>query len=172
MVIVPTSITALVYPAQSPSTIDPRCPPASEEYRFLNMVNVDVDIPSSSSSSSDRFYYPQVSLQPDINSEKYWAPKAEAWKDRAVIVVVGGGAKKFHILLTMSQSGHLQENRHVSGGGGKVRGAIFVLRLSDTMDEGGRRYYVDIEPGEWEGEKVAWEDVAEEVVEVRKARGQ
>lgn len=151
MVIVPTSITVLIYPAQPAIRMHPRCPPASEAYENLDIVKVT---PGPSS-----HFYPNISLQPD--NKKYWP--TGAWKERAVV----DGAK-YHVLFTTSQDSEIRENRHA---GSKVRGDIFVLKLSDTVDENKRRFYVDMVPGEWESEKVVWEDLVKKMVKVRKARG-
>lgn len=78
------------------------------------------------------------------------------------------GGTKYHVLFTTSQDSNLRENRHA---GGKVRGDIFVLKLSDTVDENKRRFYVDMVPGEWDPEKVVWEDLVEDMVKVQRARG-
>lgn len=75
---------------------------------------------------------------------------------------------KYHVLFTTSRNSELRENRHA---GGKVCGDIFVLKLSDTVDENKRRFYVDMVPEEWESDKVAWEGFVKEMIEVQEARG-
>ena len=75
---------------------------------------------------------------------------------------------KYHVLFTTSRNSELRENRHADG---KVRGDIFVLKLSDTVDEKKRRFYVDMVPSEWESDKVAWEGFVKEMIEVQEARG-
>lgn len=156
MVIVPTSITALVYPAQSASRTHPCCPAASKAHENFDTIKV-------TPGPSNQFY-PNISFQPlfpDTDERYYWP--TGAWKDRAVV-----GGTKYHVLFTTSQDSKLRENRHA---GGKVRGDIFVLKLSDMVDENKRRFYVDMVPGEWDPEKVVWEDLVEDMVKVQRARG-
>ena len=81
----------------------------------------------------ERPLQPNVSLLPDAR-EKHW--HTEAWKQRAVL-----GTAKYHIFYTHSKSG-FSPNPHV---GCDLSGDVFVLKLSDTQDENGRRFYVDLE---------------------------
>lgn len=59
-----------------------------------------------------------------------------------------------------------------------MRGDVFVLRLSEDVDEEGRRYYVDLEEGELDRAEGVWEELAgmvERFVEERErlmARGE
>lgn len=52
------------------------------------------------------------------------------------------GTAKHHIFFTYSTRG-LTLNKHV---GHKASGDVFILKLSDTEDEHGRRFYVNLEP--------------------------
>lgn len=156
MAFVPTSIAALVYPAQLASMTDPRCPAASKTHEYFDTIKVT---PGPSIQ-----FYPDISRQPvfpDTDERKYWP--TGAWKKRAVVSGV-----EYHVLFTTSQDSKLRENRHA---GGKVRGDIFVLKLSDTVDENKRRFYVDMVPGEWNPEKRVWEELVEAMVEIQKVRG-
>lgn len=75
----------------------------------------------------------------------------------------------YHVLFTTSLDGNLTENRHVKG---KVRGDIFVLRLSKTMDEEGRGYYVDIKPHHLDWTAKSWEVLERAVENFMEVRGQ
>lgn len=77
--------------------------------------------------------------------------------------------RDYHVLFITSLDGNLTENRHVKG---KVRGDIFVLRLSKTVDEDGRRYYVDLEPRHLDWEAGSWEVLKWEVENFMEVRGQ
>ena len=77
---------------------------------------------------------PNISLLPDTRGQ-YW--NDEAWEKRGAL-----GTAKYHIFFTRSRSG-LRENAHVEN---TVSGDVFVLKVSDTEDVNGRRYYVDLEP--------------------------
>ena len=73
------------------------------------------------------------------------------------------------MLFTTSSDDNLTENRHVKG---KVRGDIFVLRLSETVDKDGRRYYVDVKPRDLDGKSGSWEVLRAEVEQFMEVRGQ
>ena len=77
---------------------------------------------------------PNISLLPDTRGQ-YW--NDEAWERRCAF-----GTAKHHIFFTRSKSG-LRENAHVEN---LASGDVFVLKVSDTEDVNGRRYYVDLEP--------------------------
>ena len=76
---------------------------------------------------------------------------------------------RYHVLFTTSSDDNLTENRHMKG---KVRGDIFVLRLSETVDEDGRRYYLDVKPRDLDGKSGSWEVIREEVETFMEWRGQ
>ena len=184
MAIVPTSITVARFPQQPAHKPFPRYPPEPKNYEGLDTVSVKL-APSSTTVTAaldthlyealrsidpntmlyraDKLQFqPKISLQPDV--AKYWSHKA--WTDRAVV-----GDDKYHVFFTTTSSsdgGKLTENRHV---GGKVRGDVFVLRLSDGKDANGRRYYVDLEPRELDWEAGRWEGLAGKVERFVEARG-
>ena len=179
---VPTSITVVRYPAQQAHKLDPCFPAEGIHHEDLGTVEVDLmsrfeagdrimsdfKVSQSVDQRPDTMFYrvekgqsqPLVILQPD--TEKFW-PRS-AWEDRAVV-----GNDKFHVLFTTSSDSNLMENRHVHG---KVRGDIFVLKLSDTVGEDGFRYYADMELGEWEKENKLWEDFVKEIIGVKEAHDQ
>ena len=183
MAIVPTSITVARFPQQPAHKPFPRFPPEPKNYEGLDTVSVELAASSTTAAASDTYlheaprsidqntmlyradkrqFQPKISLQPDV--AKYWSHKA--WTDRAVV-----GDDKYHAFFTTTSSsdgGKLTENRHVRG---KVRGDVFVLRLSDEKDADGRRYYVDLEPRELDWEAGRWRDLAGKVERFVEARG-
>ena len=92
---------------------------------------------------------PAVDLLPDARG-KYWP--AEAWEKRAawglelrpdlVLELEPDGPPLRHCLFTM-HTDNLERNEHV---GNHVSGDVFILRVSDTLDENRRRFYVDEKP--------------------------
>lgn len=76
---------------------------------------------------------PKITLQPDTGT--YWSRSSIAWKDRAVL-----GNIQYHAFFTISSDPALDINSRVSP---DLRGEVFVLKLSDTVDENGLRFYVD-----------------------------
>ena len=83
---------------------------------------------------------------------KYWS--SEAWEKRAVWGLELGpelGAKLEpdglplrHCFFTMHTE-NLERNEHV---GYQMSGDVFILRVSDTLDENGHAFYVDEKPGD------------------------
>ncbi|CAD6592479.1 MAG: hypothetical protein ASARMPREDX12_006151 [Alectoria sarmentosa] len=147
MAAAPTSIKLLVLPEDGSPARPEELQTVKEDIRTSNRPT---DLSDSTSKSLDSelavmagvhtFYnwdngtlQPNVSLLPDAR-EKHW--HTEAWKQRAVL-----GTAKHHLFYTRSKSGFVP-NPHV---GGKVSDDVFVLKLSDTRDEDGRRFYVDLE---------------------------
>lgn len=76
---------------------------------------------------------PRITLQPDTGT--YWSRSSTAWKDRAVL-----GNIEYHAFFTTSSDPALDINSRVSP---DLRGEVFLLKLSDTVDENGLRFYVD-----------------------------
>ena len=75
---------------------------------------------------------PKVARLP--NTIQHW--KIEGWEKR-----VAHGTTKHHVFFTRSRRG-LIVKRHL---GYQVSGDVFILKLSDTKDENGLRFYVDME---------------------------
>ena len=92
---------------------------------------------------------PAVDLLPDARG-KYWP--AEAWEKRAAwgleltpelwLELEPDRTPLGHCLFTM-HTDSLERNEHV---GNHVSGDVFVLRVSYTLDENRRRFYVDEKP--------------------------
>ena len=92
---------------------------------------------------------PAVDLLPDTCG-KYWPN--EAWETRAAwalelepniaFILEPNGPPLRHCFFTM-HTDNLERNGHV---GNHVSGDVFVLRVSDTLDENGRGFYVDEKP--------------------------
>ena len=180
MAVVPTSITVARFPQQPAHKPYPRYPPEAKDYEFLETLKVE--LPTSSAAAAappsdislfgnqttmlydpDRcLFQPKISLQPDV-VERHWSDNA--WANRAVV-----GDDKYHVLFTTSLDSTLTANRHVSG---KVRGDVFVLKLSDSnvKDGKGRRYYVDLDPKDLDWEYGRWEGLAKKVERFMEARG-
>ena len=77
---------------------------------------------------------PKITLQPDTGT--YWSRwSSTAWKDRAVL-----GNIEYHAFFTTSSDPALNMNSRVSP---DLRGEVFLLKLSNTVDENGLRFYVD-----------------------------
>ena len=161
MPIVPTSILVLRLPQQPAQKCDPSWRPEPKDYEGLGTTVVEIVTPSATAAAaaaSDIFVYETLGcidqdtmlynadnrqfqtiiiLLPDTTDTtiRYWSN--EEWTNRAVV-----GDGRWHVFFTTLLDGDLTENRHVSG---KVRGDIFVLRLSDAKDRNGLRYYEDFE---------------------------
>lgn len=81
-------------------------------------------------------YQSDISLLPD--TRKRW--KAEGWNgwEKRAAIAMGG----YHLFYSRVEGGPLGPNEHTYG---RVSGEMFLLRVSTTADEQGRRYYVDAE---------------------------
>lgn len=77
------------------------------------------------------FSKPDVRLLPDTRS--MW-PDA-GWEKRAALAIRG-----YHLFYTRAKGGLLAPNQHSSG---QVSGEMFLLRVSDSEDNYGKRFYVD-----------------------------
>ena len=76
---------------------------------------------------------PKITLQPDTGT--YWSRSSTAWKERAVL-----GNIQYHAFFTTSSDPALKINSVISD---YLRGEVFLLKLSNTVDENGLRFYVD-----------------------------
>lgn len=83
---------------------------------------------------------PNVDLLPDTRG-KYWP--AEAWEKRAAWELLDDIPLR-HFFFT-KHTDNLTENKNLEN---RVSGDVFVLRVSDAIDENGRRFYVDTTPEE------------------------
>ena len=160
MAVAPKSIRVLVLPQDNP---DPGDKP---DFRYETLETVRTDIRPSNPAPDDwatlkavadrqaakvhMVYYfnestpqPNVSRLPDFG-KTHWHP--EAWEKRGVLGTAG-----YHIFFTLSNSKDLARNRNV---GYAVKGDAFIVKLSDTEDDTGRRFYVDLEPGEIKRERL------------------
>lgn len=154
MTAAPTSIQVLVIPADG----------SKYRYRSLETVRMDIKPPPpiphySSEAEADLglelftaihqvFHYhyrapqPNVSLLPD--ARKYtW--DEEAWRKRAVY-----GTQKLHIFFTHST----RENTLNFHFGSAISGDAFLLKLSESKDEHGRKFYENLEPKNWTEQKL------------------
>ena len=171
MPIVPTSIYVLRLPQQPAHKSGSNWHAVEKNYEPLGTTNVDIVTPSTTTAASDIFVYetlgcidqdtmlynaakrqfqPKVSLQPNT-IDKHWSRSQDAWTNRAVV-----GDGKWHVLFTTSSDGALTENRHVKG---KVRGDMFVLRLSEAKDGNGLSYYEDLEPRGLDWDMGLWKEL-------------
>lgn len=81
-------------------------------------------------------YEPAISLLPDIRATGKWDD--EEWNQRAVLPP--GIDNTYHAFYTRSK-GRSSPNRLVQG----VWGDVFFLKISDTEDQDGRRFYQDVD---------------------------
>ena len=106
---------------------------------------------------------PKVTLQPDTGT--YWSRSSTAWKDRSVL-----GNIKYHAFFTTSSDPALNVNSCVSP---DLRGEVFLLKLSNMVDENGLRFYVDFPQATSQSEYVIVDRCLEQVrrfIENRRAR--
>ena len=81
-----------------------------------------------------RLGQPSASLLPDTRTN-YW--NEQAWKKRAV-----AGTKNHHIFFTSDTESDLMPNFNLKNW---VLGDVFILKVSEDVDEHGMRFYVDLE---------------------------
>ncbi len=157
MAIAPTSIKVLVLPAGDSSpryeiikTVRTEIKPPASRHRILLAPLFSVGLKKLAAghmimTDGDTIPQPNVSLLPDVRER--WSD--EAWEDRAVL-----GSREYHILFTQSDDALLELNGPTEN---STRGNVLILKLSDTTDEDGRGFYVDLEPdmGEEERQKLA-----------------
>lgn len=79
-------------------------------------------------------YQPNIRLLPDIRT-RWEAAGWEGWEKRAAIETRG-----YHVLYSRGKGGPLGLNKHANN---QVSGEVFLLKVSNTRDESGRRFYVD-----------------------------
>ena len=182
MAIVPTGITVAYLPQQPATRTKSGCHTESKACEYLSTVSVEIATSSTTAATAasdislyetlqsidqntmlyradKRQFQPKISLQPDV--AEYWS--RNAWRNRAVV-----GDDKYHVLFTTSSDSKLTENRHLKG---KVRGDVFVFKLSDEKDGNGMSYYVDLELLELDRGDGLWEDLAGKVERFMEARG-
>ena len=82
-------------------------------------------------------FQPDISLLPSIES---W--HGDAWQNRAVLPMSIPGGDTYHMLFTkLNSEEHM--NRHANR---RVRGDLYILKVSERKDQGGRRFYEDLRP--------------------------
>ena len=86
---------------------------------------------------------PNIKFLPDTYKSRHW--EQGAWEKRCVV-----GAGKMHLFHTLATNG-MSRNSKVEN---LVCGDVFMLKVSDSTDEYGLNFYVDVEN----------EDVVDEVV--------
>ena len=76
---------------------------------------------------------PNITFLPDTYNSGHWGQGA--WEKRCVV-----GAGKMHLLYTLSRNG-MSRNPKVEN---LVCGDVFILKISDSTDEDGLNFYVDV----------------------------
>ncbi len=145
MAIAPTSIKVLVIPAdgtrlryETLGTVKEDIKPAthasdSNEIR-LDESSEDSHVVAHSDGTPQQ---PNISLLPDTRKEHWFPP---SWEKRSVV-----GTSKYHVFFTVHVEDDLPTNKTLDD---SVSGDAFVLKLSDTWDEDGLAFCVDMEPDE------------------------
>ena len=84
---------------------------------------------------------PNIRRLPDLRST--WMKIG--WKKRAVIARVGG----YHLFYTLEKEG-LSPNHYASYTVPGVHGSMYLLKVSQAVDDQGRRFYEDVDPNSGE----------------------
>ena len=83
---------------------------------------------------------PNIRRLPDLRRHhRGWGKKG--WKNRAVIARVGG----YHLFYTLAKEG-LSPNHYASYTVPGVHGSMYLLKVSQAVDDQGRRFYEDANP--------------------------
>ena len=80
---------------------------------------------------------PNIRRLPDLHRQ--WGK--EGWKKRAVIARVGG----YHLFYTLAKEG-LSPNNYTKYHGPQVHGPMYLLKVSQAIDEQGCRFYENANP--------------------------
>ncbi len=81
------------------------------------------------------YLQPAISLLPDIRATRKWDD--EQWNQRAVLQI--GTENTYHVFITRSKD-RSSPNPVLP----VVSGDVFLLKISDTEDQDGRRFYQDV----------------------------
>ena len=81
---------------------------------------------------------PNIRLLPDLRG--IWGE--EGWKQRAVAARAGG----YHMFYTLARGGSLAPNKRTGWKVRQVHGDMFLLKVSQAVDDQGYRFYEDANP--------------------------